>query len=290
MSTLITRKAASARTTPAPAHRARRHWGRGALLAVVALVLLFPLYWLVATAVAPRGDLQGSELRLWPSALDLSNFSRPLAALPFDTWYVNSIAIAVVAVLITVVVNLLAGFVLAKLEFRGRNVVFLVLLATLMIPVQVVMIPQFRIVAELGWLNTYWAVIIPRAAEAFGVFLARQFMLSIPDDLIDAARLDGASALRTFRSIILPLSKPLIAVLVIFTFMYRWNELAWPLIVLRDSELYTVPVGLAFLQGQYTTDYSALMSMALLSTVPMVLVFAVFQRYLVEGIATTGLK
>jgi ABC-type glycerol-3-phosphate transport system permease component len=252
--------------------------------------MIFPLYWLIATALAPRGDLQGSDLRLWPSAVDLSNFTRPLAALPFGNWYVNSAAIAVVAVLITVVVNLLAGYVLAKLRFGGRNVVFLVLLATLMIPVQVVMIPQFRIVAELGWLNTYWAVIIPRAAEAFGVFLARQYMLSIPDDLIDAARLDGASAFRIFRSIILPLSKPLIAVLVIFTFMYRWNELAWPLIVLRDADLYTVPVGLAFLQGQYTTDYSALMSMALLSTLPMVLVFAIFQRYLVEGIATTGLK
>ena len=114
--------------------------------------------------------------------------------------------------------------------------------------------------------------------------------ISKSDDLIDAARLDGASSFRIFRSIVLPLAKPLVAVLVIFTFMYRWNELAWPLIVLRDPELYTVPVGLAFLQGQYTTDYSALMSMALLSTLPMVLVFAVFQRYLVEGIATTGLK
>jgi multiple sugar transport system permease protein len=279
------------RAAPSSARRrGRRRWGRAALLGVVALLLLFPLYWLVATALAPRGELQGSELRLWPSSVDLSNFTRPLAALPFGTWYLNSAAIAVVAVLITVAVNLLAGYVLAKMRFRGRNVVFLVLLATLMIPVQVVMIPQFRIVAELGWLNTYWAVIIPRAAEAFGVFLARQYMLSIPDDLLDAARLDGASAFRVFRSIVLPLCKPLIAVLMIFTFMYRWNELAWPLIVLRDSELYTVPVGLAFLQGQYTTDYSALMSMALLSTLPMVLVFAVFQRHLVEGVATTGLK
>jgi ABC-type glycerol-3-phosphate transport system permease component len=277
-------------TATAPTVQRRGSWGRAALLGVVALLLAFPLYWLIATAVSPRGDLQGAELRLWPSALDWTNFSRPLEALPFGNWYVNSAAIAVVAVAITVVVNLLAGFVLAKLRFRGRNVIFLVLLATLMIPVQVVMIPQFRIVAELGWLNTYWAVIIPRAAEAFGVFLARQYFLGIPDDLVDAARLDGASTFRIFRSIVLPLSKPLIAVLVIFTFMYRWNELGWPLIVLRDVDLYTVPIGLAFLQGQYTTDYSALMSMALLSTLPMVLVFAVFQRYLVEGIATTGLK
>ena len=194
---------------------------------------------MVATALAPRGDLQRGELRLWPSSIDLGNFTRPLQTLPFGAWYVNSTAIAVVAVAITVAVNLLAGFVLAKLRFRGRNVIFLVLLATLMIPVQVVMIPQFRIVAELGWLNTYWAVIIPRAAEAFGVFLARQYFLSIPDDLVDAARLDGASTFRIFRSIILPLAKPLVAVLVIFTFMYRWNELAWPLIVLRLASDFT---------------------------------------------------
>ena len=274
-----------------PAGRRGSHRrGRLALLLVVAAVLAFPLYWLLATAVAPSRDLQSADLRLWPSAIDLSGFTRPLQALPFANWYTNSAAIAVVAVLLTVSVNLLAGYVLAKHRFTGRNAIFLVLLSTLMIPVQVVMIPQFRIVAELGWLNTYWAVIIPRAAEAFGVFLARQCMLSIPDDLIDAARLDGASAFRIFRSIVVPLSRPLIAVLIIFTFMYRWNELAWPLIVLRAQELYTVPIGLAFLQGQYTTDYSALMAMALVSTLPMVLVFAVFQRYLVEGIVTTGLK
>ena len=128
----------------------------------------------MATALAPPGDLRRGELRLGPSSVDLSGFTRPWEALPFSAWYANSAAIALVAVLLTVSVNLLAGYVLAKHRFTGRNVVFLVLLSTLMIPVQVVMIPQFRIVAELGWLNTYWAVIVPRAAEAFGVFLARQ--------------------------------------------------------------------------------------------------------------------
>ncbi|NHC15597.1 carbohydrate ABC transporter permease [Motilibacter deserti] len=264
--------------------------GRFALLLVIAVIMAFPLFWMALTAVSPERDLAGPDLRFWPSSLELGNFSRAWNALPFSTWFVNSVAIAVVAVVLTVSINLVAGFVLAKMRFTGRNVVLLVIVSTLMIPVQVVMVPQFRIVAELGWVNSYWAVIIPRAAEAFGIFLARQFMLAIPDELIDAAKVDGAGTLRILRSVILPLCKPLIAVLVIFTFMYRWNEFAWPLIVLKDQDLYTLPIGLTFLQGQYTTDYSGLMAMALVSALPMLVVFLVFQRYLVQGIATTGLK
>ncbi|NHC44368.1 carbohydrate ABC transporter permease [Motilibacter sp. K478] len=252
--------------------------------------MAFPLLWMLLTAVSPDRDLNSADLRFWPSVLRLDNFSRAWNSLPFSTWLVNSVAIALVAVVITVAINLVAGFVLAKMRFTGRSVLLLVIVSTLMIPVQVLMIPQFRIVAELGWVNTYWAVIIPRAAEAFGIFLSRQFMLAIPDELIDAARVDGAGTLRILRSVILPLCKPLIAVLVIFTFMYRWNEFAWPLIVLKDQGLYTLPIGLTFLQGQYTTDYSGLMAMALVSALPMLVVFLVFQRYLVEGISTTGLK
>ena len=147
MSATTVERSAPRAAAPSVPPRRRGRWGRATALGGVALLLLFPLYWLVATAFAPRGDLQGADLRLWPSSVDLSNVTRPLEALPFGNWYVNSAAIAVVAVLITVGVNLLAGYVLAKMRFGGRNVVFLVLLATLMIPVQVVMIPQFRIVA-----------------------------------------------------------------------------------------------------------------------------------------------
>ena len=152
------------------------------------------------------------------------------------------------------------------------------------------MVPQFQIVAALGWINTYWGVIIPRAAEAFGIFFAVQFFRSIPDELIEAARLDGASELNILLKIVIPLSRPLIAVLVIFTFMWRWNELLWPLIVLKDSALYNLPVGLRFLQGQYATDYPALMAGALLSVLPMLAIFVFFQRYFVEGIAGSGFK
>ena len=265
-------------------------WRRFAVLTVAALVVIFPLYWMLVTALSPQADLVGSALHLWPSSPDLGNFSRAWNALPFATWYVNSLMIAVVAVLLTVGINLLAGFVFAKYRFPGRNLLFLLIVSTLMIPVQVIMVPQFRIVADLGWVDSYWAVIVPRAAEAFGVFLARQYMLSIPDEILEAARIDGAGHLRTFFSVVLPLCRPLIAVLVILTFMYRWNEFAWPLIVLKDSQLFTVPIGLAFLQGQYGTDYPALMGMALLSTLPVLVVFGLFQRQFVEGAARSGLR
>jgi ABC-type glycerol-3-phosphate transport system permease component len=268
----------------------RGRWRRFALLTAAALVVVFPIYWMLVTALSPQSDLVGPDLHLWPSRLEPGNVSRAWSSLPFADWYVNSLLIAGVSVALTVAINLLAGYVFAKYRFPGRNALFLLVVSTLMIPVQVIMVPQFRIVAELGWVDSYWAVIVPRAAEAFGVFLARQYMLSIPDEILEAAKIDGAGHLRTFVSVVLPLCRPLVAVLVIFTFMYRWNEFAWPLIVLKDSQLFTVPIGLAFLQGQYGTDYPALMGMALLSTLPVLAVFALFQKQFVEGAARSGLR
>ena len=278
-------------TVAAESTRDRRgKWRRFALLTIGALVVMFPIYWMLVTALSTQSDLVGPALHLWPSTLEPSNFSRAWNSLPFSTWYVNSLMIAVVAVVLTVGINLMAGYVFAKYRFPGRTVLFLLVVSTLMIPVQVIMVPQFRIVAELGWVDSYWAVIVPRAAEAFGIFLARQYMLSIPDEVLEAARIDGAGHFRTFFSVVLPLCRPLIAVLVILTFMYRWNEFAWPLIVLKDSQLFTVPIGLAFLQGQYGTDYPALMGMALVSTLPVLAVFALFQKQFVEGAARSGLR
>jgi multiple sugar transport system permease protein len=275
-----------------PAQRGGGGWvsWRALVLLLGALLMLFPLYWMLVTALSDTGSFTSGPLRLWPQDPTLEAFRRATELLPFDRFYVNSLAIAVVAMLLSVSLNLVAGYVLAKYRFRGRQVVFVLILSTLMIPVQVVMVPQFQLVAGLGWVDSYWSVIIPRAAEAFGIFLCRQFMLGIPDEVLEAARLDGAGHLRVLWSVVLPMSRPLIAVLVILTFMYRWNEFAWPLIVLNDQQLFTVPIGLAFLQTQYGTDYPALMGMALLSTLPILAVFALFQRQFVEGVARSGLK
>jgi multiple sugar transport system permease protein len=198
--------------------------------------------------------------------------------------------VAVFVTALTVVVNLLAGYAFARLRFRGSNVLFLLALSTLMLPVQVIMVSQFKLVTELGIYGTYWAVILPTAATAFGIFLARQFIIGIPEEIIEAARVDGAGQFRVFAQIVLPLCKPLIAVLILLTFLSTWNDFAWPLIALKESELYTLPIGLLFLKGQYGTDYGAIMALALVSVLPMIIVFLVFQRYFVQGFARSGIK
>jgi alpha-1,4-digalacturonate transport system permease protein len=260
------------------------------LLVVAALVVVFPLYWMFATAVRPKKEIFGGGFDLVPSTFVWSNFSDAWEKLPWDQFYINSIAIAAIAVPVTVFINLLAGYTFAKYKFPGRDILFLLMISTLMIPIQVIMVPEFLIVAKLGWVNTWWGVLVPRAAEAFGLFMVRQFMVSIPDELIEAARLDGAGEFAIFRKVVLPLSWPVIAVLSIFTFMWRWNDFAWPLVVLQEQSAYTVPLGLNLMKGQYFTDWTGLMSMSLLSIIPMMLVFIFFQRYFIQGIASTGLK
>ena len=264
--------------------------GRVLLATAGVLLLMFPIYWMLRVSLASTDELSSLPVSLWPRAWNWHNYVEPWQRYPFLRWASNSILIAVVSVVATVFINLCAGYAFAKLRFPGRNLLFLLIISTLMVPVQVIMIPQFQIVIDLGLLNSLGGVILPRLAEAFGLFMARQFFLSIPDELLEAARCDGAGHLRTFRSVVLPLSGPLIAVLVIFTFMWRWNEFVWPLIVLTDSDSYTLPVGLQFLIQQFSNNFGPLLAMSFLSILPMLIVFAVFQRYFVEGIARSGIR
>lgn len=260
------------------------------LLVAGALVMFFPIYWMFATAVRPADQLFDGTLDIIPGSFVWSNFVESWNKLPFALFYINSIAIAVIAVVVTVFINLLAGYTFAKYRFPGRDVLFFMLLATLMIPIQVIMVPEFLVVAKLGWVNTWWGVLVPRAAEAFGIFMVRQFMVSIPDELIEAARLDGAGEFQIFWKVILPNSWPVVAVLTIFTFMWRWNDFSWPLIVLQDQSSFTVPLGLNLMKGLYFTDWTGIMSMSLVSILPMLFIFVFFQRYFVQGIAGSGLK
>lgn len=279
----------------ARARARRRRTGDGYVLRLVLAVLLvallmFPMYWMLRTAVASTSELSQTPIPLWPQDWQLSNFVEPWRQYPFARWLTNSVVVAVVSVVLTVAINLAAGYAFAKLRFPGRDLLFLLIISTLMVPVQVIMIPQFQVVIEMGLLDNPMGVVLPRLAEAFGLFMARQFFLGIPDELIDAARVDGAGHVRTFTSVALPLSGPLVAVLVIFTFMWRWNEFVWPLIVLTSADSYTLPVGLQFLVQQFGSDYGPLLAMSFLSILPMLLVFAVFQRYFVEGVARTGIR
>jgi alpha-1,4-digalacturonate transport system permease protein len=260
------------------------------LLAAGAIIMFFPIYWMFATAVRPKGELFSGAGGLVPSQLIWSHFGEAVDRVPLMAWMGNSLIIAVVAVAITVTLNLLCGYAFAKFRFAGRNVLFIAVLCALMIPIQVIIVPLFLVVSELGLLSSYWGVILPRSAEAFGIFMVRQFMVSIPDELIEAARIDGASELTIFFKVVLPLSKPVIAVLIIFTFMWRWNDFALPLIVLIKQDVYTVQLGLNLLKGQYNTEWTLIMAIALLSLAPMLIVFTFFQRYFVQGIAGSGLK
>ncbi|MDN5767343.1 MAG: carbohydrate ABC transporter permease [Humibacillus sp.] len=260
------------------------------LAIVISAVILFPLYWMVVVALSSRADLLGGDLRLWPRSFTLDNFERVLSSFPVATWFGNSVAISLVVALISVTVSLLAGYAFAQLRFRGSSWLFLLALSTLMLPVQVIMVPLFRLVSEAHLYGTYWAVILPTAASAFGVFLSRQFILAIPRDLIDAARIDGAGQLQVFTKIVLPLSKPLIAVLFFMSLLQTWNDFAWPLIALKQNELFTLPIGLLYLQGQFGSDYGGTMAFALLNVGPMVVLFLVFQRYFVQGFARSGIR
>ena len=272
---------------------ARARLGR-ALRVVIALavsaVIVFPLYWMVVVALSSRAELLGGSTRLWPRAFTLDNFSRVLSGFPAVTWLGNSVAIALVTALLTVAVNLLAGYAFAQLRFRGSSVLFLIAVATIALPVQVIMVPLFKLVTATGLYGSYWAVILPTAASAFGLFLARQFIIGIPRDLIEAARIDGAGQLKVFTRIVLPLSRPLVAVLFFMSLLGSWNDFAWPLIALKDNQLFTLPIGLLYLQGQFGSDYGATMAFALLNVTPMILLFWIFQRYFVQGFTRSGIR
>lgn len=289
-------QAATVAAPQRPRRRSRRDESRRGIVwrtivaVAVTIVVVFPLYWMLVVAFSPRGEIFEPGLRLWPSTVTLENFEKVLDRYPVWGWFGNSVVIGIFVMALTTALNLLAGYAFARLRFRGRTAIFLLTLSTMMIPVQAIMVAQFRLVVDIGVYGTYWGVILPGAAAAFGIFLARQFFLSIPDELVEAARIDGAGHLRIFLQIVLPLSRPLIAVLLLLTFLGSWNDFAWPLIALKENSLFTLPVGLLYLKGQTTPDYNAIMAMALLSVVPMVLLFLFFQRYFVQGFARSGIR
>jgi alpha-1,4-digalacturonate transport system permease protein len=218
------------------------------------------------------------------------NYTGAIERFPFLTYLRNSVVVTVISTIITLLINSMAAFGLSKYQFRGRNLIFFVILSTLMVPVSVILIPAFLVIAEVGWINSLWGIIIPGAATPTGVFLLRQYMLTIPDELLDSARVDGASEWRIYWQVVLPLAGPALAVLAIFSVMWRWNDFLWPLIVLSRSELFTLQVGLNAFQGELNTQWNYILAMTVLTLLPITVVFALLQRYITTGIATTGMK
>jgi alpha-1,4-digalacturonate transport system permease protein len=220
----------------------------------------------------------------------LDNYVEGIQSFNFMTYLVNSVVVTVSATLLTLLVNSMAAFALAKYHFRGRTTIFIIMLATLMVPLSVILVPVFLVITEIGWNNNLLGVIVPGAATPTGVFLLRQYMLTIPDELLAAARIDGASEWRIYTQIILPLSAPALAVLTIFSVMWRWNDFLWPLIVLSRSELFTLQVGLNSFQGELNVQWHLILAMTVVTLLPITIIFAILQKYITTGIATTGMK
>jgi alpha-1,4-digalacturonate transport system permease protein len=219
-----------------------------------------------------------------------SNFSDLIGKFSFGTYLYNSVFITVVATVITLLINSMAAFALSKYRFSGRDAVFLIILATLMIPPTIVLVPNYLIAAKLGLVNSLWGVIWPGVATPTGVFLLRQYMLTLPDDLIEAARMDNASEWRIYWRIVLPLSAPALAVLAIFSMMWRWNEFLWPMVVLDHSDKFTLQLALNSFQGELTTQWNYLLAMTVVTLLPITIIFLFLQRYITQGIASAGVK
>ncbi len=222
--------------------------------------------------------------------LAFDNYTQPLQRFRFMTFFKNSVIVTISATLITLIINSMAAFALSKYHFRGKNLSLALIVGTLMIPATVTLVPSFFIVNALGWGNTLTGIIIPTVATPTGVFLLRQFMLSLPDELLDAARIDGASEWRIYWQMILPLSAPALAVLAIFSIMWRWNDFLWPLIVLNETNKFTLQLGLRMFQNQFEIQWHFLLAMTVLTLLPITLVFGFLQRFITTGIASTGIK
>jgi len=260
------------------------------VLALGALLTLAPLLWMVSASLMPSGDANSFPPRLLPRIVTFEHYRDLFTRLELMRYFLNSLVIAVSATVISVLVNSMAGYAFAKLRFGGRDRVFRLLLAAIVIPAQVGMMPLFLMLRGMGLVNTTVGVIVPFMAGVFGIFMIRQYALSIPDDLLEAARIDGASELRIFLTIVVPLLAPVLATLAIFSFLGSWNDFMWPLIVLTDDALHTLPVALAGLSREHVQDNELMMAGSVVTVLPVLLLFLALQRQYMAGLMAGGVK
>lgn len=267
----------------------RSAWLHLVLIALTA-VTLFPLIWMVAISLTPAGAAARVPPPWWPEAPTLIHYRLLFEQLNIARYVWNSVLVAGLTTLLSLLLNSLAGYAFAKLRFAGRERLFRLLLAALVIPGQAAMLPLFLMLKGLGLVNTFAGLIIPGMASIFGIFLIRQYALSIPDSLLDAARIDGAGEFRIFWSLVLPLCKPVLVTLTMFTFIGCWNDFMWPLIILTGAERYTLPVALANLMGEHAQDTELMMAGAVLTVLPVIVLFVLLQRYYMAGLVAGALK
>jgi multiple sugar transport system permease protein len=252
------------------------------------VVMVVPLVFMLLTSLKDNSEVY--ELHLLPRAPTLGNYVHILTHSPFGRWFAVSFAVATISTLSVLFFDSLVGYTLAKFHFRGRAIVFVAVLSTLMIPTEMLVIPWYVMAKSMGWLDSIWGIMFPGMMSGFGVFLMRQFFLGVPDELIDAARIDGLNEFRIFWRVALPLVTPALSALAIFAFLGNWTAFLWPLIVTTSPNLYTVPVGLASLSGEFQTDWEMIMTGSSIATIPTLIVFIFLQRNIINGIMLTGLK
>jgi multiple sugar transport system permease protein len=262
------------------------------VLVAVALLIILPILWMISTSFKPKSEWFTRVLYWIPQTFTLANYNLLFgnATTPIGRWFINSIGVGLVSTIFILTIDALAAYAYARMQFRGRNALFSLLLATLFLPGMMFLIPNFLTIYRLGLLNNYLGVILPGLAGVFGVFFLRQFFESIPKELEEAAEIDGASKLQTFLQVVLPLSKPALATLGIITFLGSWNDFLWPLLILKDRILQTLPPGLRTLQGAYTSEYGLMMAGSVIVAIPVLILYIFLQRYIVASVATTGLK
>jgi len=254
-----------------------------------ATVMFFPFLWTLVTSISPGAGL-GVTPSLIPENPSFEAYGRLFSEMPFLRIVGNSLLLAVITTLVQLVTSTTAAYAFSRLPFRGRGVIFAVYLATMMIPLQVLIVPLFVELKTFGLLNTYLGALLPTFASAFGIFLVRQAINQVPRELDEAATLDGAGHFRIFSTIVLPNIKPALATLTVFAFMGSWNSFLWPLVVLRKPELQTLPIALAGLQGQYTTEWDIIMAGSVVSILPMLAIYIFAQKYVIQGVAASGIK
>jgi len=278
-------------------HRSRRRkfsaWTALAylLLSLGAVIMVVPFIWMLLTSIKPATELVG--FTFLPENPTLGNYIKVITESAFIRWYFNSLLIACFTTLCVAIFDSLVGYTLNKFEFPGKNLIFMAILATLMIPTEMLIIPWYTMSVSLNWhqgLAQYWGLAFPGIITATGIFLMRQFFDGVPNDLLDAARIDGMNELGIWWRVAMPLVKPAVAALCIFNFIGNWNAYLWPLIIASSSDFYTLPVGLNFFQGEAISSWELIMTGASLATIPLILVFVIFQRQIIKGIALTGLK
>jgi len=263
---------------------------RTAFLLFMTFIILAPVLWFVLSSFKDATDLGARPPKILPTRWAFENYTEAFQMYNYKRYFMNSVIVTSVATVLTLLINSMAAYAFAKYNFRGRDGLFVMTLAMIMIPLQVILIPIYLVVSSLGLVNTYWGMIIPAAATPTGVFIMRQYMLTIPDELIEAARIDGAGEFRIFARIVLPLCRPALAVVAIFSILWRWNDFIWPLLIAQKEELYTLPVALALLNGQLVVPYNIVLAMSVMSIIPVLFMFVFMQRQIIQGIAQTGIK